>query len=232
LDEYVGHYAMGGGAGFSVWRVGDGLRLQEHAPDDLIPVAPDTFYCRQEPWRVVFHRAEAGSVSWIEVAFQRRTVRGERVRDPARGLAYLGSEACLACHAQGPGNGPAGHWIASRHSRAFHTLSSDQARGLARSREEYRDITDPSVEPRCLMCHVTAAQNPLAIFAEGYDREQGVGCESCHGAGEAYVRPGVMGDRGAYLANGGRIPTEQTCRKCHRDAAFRFVDRLERIRHW
>jgi hypothetical protein len=232
LDQYVGRYEMGGGAGFDVWRVGDDLRLQEHAPDDLIPVAPDTFYCHQEPWRVVFHRDLAGDVSRIEVAFQRQTVWGNRSADPSGGFAYVGSGACLTCHSDGPGNGPAGHWIASRHSRAFHTLSSDQAKGLARSRDEYRDITDPSTEPRCLMCHVTAAQNPLATFVEGYDRQQGVGCESCHGPGEEYTRPETMGNREAFLAHGGRIPTEQTCRECHRDEAFRFLDRLERIRHW
>mgnify|MGYP000101981894 CR=1 FL=1 len=30
----------------------------------------------------------------------------------------------------------------------------------------------------------------------------------------------------------GRIPDELTCRECHRDEAFRFASRLERIRHW
>jgi len=40
-----------------------------------------------------------------------------------------------------------------------------------------------------------------------------------------------MKDREAFLANGGRIPDELTCRTCHRDEAFNFTDRLERIRH-
>ncbi len=232
LDAYLGRYDMPNGGGFEVWRVGDGLKIQEHAPDDLVPVAPDTFYARQEPWRVVFHRDDAGAIVRIEVAFQRQTVQGERVKDPSGGYAYVGSGACLACHGDGPGNGPAGHWTASRHSRAFHTLSSDQSRGLAAGREEYQDIRDPSAEQRCLMCHLTAAQNPLATFTEGYDRRQGVGCESCHGAGSAYIAAEIMGSRESFLAHGGRAPTEQTCRECHRDAAFRFVDRLERIRHW
>jgi len=122
--------------------------------------------------------------------------------------------------------------MASRHSRAFHTLSTDQARGLAASREEYRDITDPSREGRCLMCHVTGAQNSLATFGEAFSDNQGVGCEACHGPGAAYTDPAVMADREAFLASGGKIPDEVTCRECHRDEGFRFLERLERIRHW
>lgn len=231
-DQLVGRYELGGGFGFDVWRVGDRVRLMEFAPDDLIPVGIDTFYAVQEPWRAVFFRDEGGSVSRLQVDFQRQTVVAERVEDPSGGFTYVGSQECLSCHTEGPGNGPAGHWIASRHSRALHTLSSDQAKGLAASREEYRDITDPSREGRCQMCHLTAAQNSVATFAEGFDRFEGVGCEACHGPGSAYVRPDVMGDRQAFLSQGGRIPDELTCRECHRDEAFRFQDRLQRIRHW
>jgi hypothetical protein len=231
-DQLVGHYDLGGGFGFDVWREGDRIRLMEFAPDELIPVAPDTFYAAREPWRAVFIRDEGGSVSALQVDFLRQTVVAERVRDPSGGIAYVGAQACMDCHSEGPGNGPAGHWIASRHSRGFHTLSSDQAKELATGRDEYRDIADPSQEQRCLMCHVTAAQNPLATFAVGFSATLGVGCESCHGPGEAYMTPGIMGNREAFLANGGKIPDELTCRECHRDEAFRFLDRLERIRHW
>jgi hypothetical protein len=231
-DQLVGRYDLGGGFGFDVWREGDRVRLMEFAPDDLIPVGVDTFYSAREPWRAVFHRNEEGRVTKLEVAFLRQTVVAERVRDPSGGIPYVGASACLACHGQGPGNGPAGLWTASRHSRAFHTLSSDQAKALAAGRDEYRDIKDPSRDQRCRMCHVTAAQNPLATFAEGFDPTQGVGCEACHGPGGAYVTPEIMADREVFLANGGRIPDELTCRECHRDEAFRFPDRLERIRHW
>jgi len=231
-DQLVGRYELGGGAGFDVWREGDRIRLMEFAPDDLIPVGVDTFFAAREPWRAVFHRNDEGTAVQLEVAFLRQTVVAKRVEDPSGGIPYVGTTTCLACHTQGPGNGPAGHWIASRHSRAFHTLSSDQARSLATGREEYRDITDPSRDQRCRMCHVTAAQNPLANLAEGFDETQGVGCEACHGPGGAYADPEVMADREAFLRAGGRIPDEITCRACHRDEVFRFPDRLARIQHW
>jgi hypothetical protein len=231
-DQLVGRYDLGRGAGFDVWREGDRVRLMEFAPDDLTPVGVDTFYAVREPWRAVFRRDAEGRVTALEVAFLRQTVVAERVTDPSYGIPYVGTSTCVACHARGPGNGPAGLWIASRHSRAFHTLSLDQAKALAAGRDEYRDITDPSTAQPCRMCHLTAAQNPRATFAEGFDETLGVGCEACHGPGGAYATPEIMADRGAFLANGGRIPDEITCRECHRDEAFHFPDRLERIRHW
>lgn len=103
---------------------------------------------------------------------------------------------------------------------------------LAASREDYQDVTDPAGEQRCQMCHLTAAQNPDAVFKEDYDQRQGVGCEACHGPGSSYMDPEIMKDRGAFLANGGRIPDQLTCRTCHRDEAFEFMARLERIQLW
>ncbi|MFC1499548.1 ankyrin repeat domain-containing protein [Candidatus Zixiibacteriota bacterium] len=231
LDEYVGHYDLGSGSGFDIWRIGDRMRLMEFAPDDIIPVSIDTFYCVREPWRVIFDRDEEGGISGMDVEFLRRTVSAVKVVDTSEGFSYVGSPACFPCHQNGPGDGPAGHWIASRHSRAFHTLTTDQSRALAASREDYRDITEPSTEQRCLMCHVTAAQNPLAVFRTEGIQSQGVGCEACHGPGSDYMDPEIMADREAFLANGGQIPDILTCRTCHRDEAFDFLPRLERINH-
>ena len=232
LDEYVGRYDLGDGFGFDVWRVGDRMRIMEFAPDDMFPIAPDSFVCVREPWTVEFHRDADGTVARMDVSFLRATVSARKIIDTSAGYTYVGSGACFSCHASGPASGPAGHWIASRHSRAFHTLSSDQARALAASREDYEDITDPTAEQRCRMCHLTAAQNPHAVFNEGFDQRQGVGCEACHGPGSAYMARQIMQDRAAFLARGGRIPDELTCRTCHRDEAFDFAVRLERIRHW
>lgn len=230
-DQYVGRYDLGSAFGFDIWREGDRVRLMEFSPDDLLPVAPDTFFCAQEPWTVVFHRDDQGRVASVEVAFIRRTVTAQKVVDDSRGYTYVGSQACFGCHSRGPGNGPAGHWIASRHSRSFHTLTTAEARGLAEAREDYQDITDPSREQRCLMCHVTAALNPQAVFADPILYQEGASCEACHGPGSAYVTPEIMADRASFLANGGRIPNELTCRQCHRNAEFRFLAMWERIRH-
>ena len=39
------------------------------------------------------------------------------------------------------------------------------------------------------------------------------------------MSPEIMSDREAFLANGGRIPDELTCRACHRDEAFDYRTR-------
>jgi hypothetical protein len=224
LDEYVGHYDLGNGDGFDIWRTGDRMHLMESAPDEMAPVAPDTFFTIREPWRVVFRRDEDGSVEGMDVEFLRRTVSAEKTLDTSAGFTYVGSGACRECHSGTDGSGgPFSAWANGRHHAAWSTLTTDVARGLAASREEYRDITDPSEDGRCLMCHVTAAQNPFAQWAPGKrGSDEGVGCEACHGPGSAYMTQEVMGDREAFLANGGRIPDELTCRSCHRDEAFDY----------
>lgn len=233
LDEYVGHYDLGDGFGFDVWRTGDRMHLMEFAPDEMVPVAPDTFFTVQEPWRVIFHRDGMGAVREMDVEFLRRTVSARKVVDTSEGFTYVGSGACRECHSGPDGSGgPYTAWANGRHHTAWSTLTTDVARGLAASREEYRDITEPSEDQRCLMCHVTAAQNPSAQWApDGDGNDEGVGCEACHGPGSAYITLEVMSDREAYLANGGRIPDELTCRMCHRDEAFDYAARLEVIRH-
>jgi hypothetical protein len=232
LDKYVGEYDLGGGFGFTVWREGDTMFLREFAPDRMVPVAVDTFLTVQEPWKVVFDRDEEGKVVGMDVDFLRRTVSARKVLNPSEGFTYVGTRTCLACHQSGPGSGPAGHWVASRHSRSFHTLTTRQARNLAAGREEYRDMTDPSTEQRCLMCHVTAARDEGPAWSpDAQGPSEGAGCEACHGPGSAYIAPEIMADTEAFLANGGRVPDEITCRGCHRDENFRFETYWERIRH-
>ena len=230
-DEYVGEYDLGGGFSLHVWRVGDQLRFLDFAPDDIDPVGEDEFFCRQEPWRVAFSRDADGRVAGIEVDFLRRTVGGPKVYPSTGGYSYVGSERCRSCHSNAQQTGPYDRWLTDGHSGAFHTLTTDQARALAASREVYRDITDPSVEYRCLQCHIIGPQDPGARFAESFDRTEGVGCEACHGPGSAYIGPEIMTDREAFLDNGGVLPDELTCRTCHRDPDFRFLERIRRIAH-
>jgi hypothetical protein len=230
-DEYVGEYATAGGFSFHVWRVGDQLHFLDFAVDAIDPVGEDVFFCRQEPWRVSFSRDGEGHVDGFEVDFLRQTVPTRKVFPSAGGQSYVGSERCRGCHSSGEHGGPYGVWSTQRHSRAFHTLTTDQAKGLAASREVYRDITDPSVEYRCLKCHIIGPLDPGATFADTFDRTEGVACEGCHGPGSAYIAPEIMTDREAFLANGGIIPDEFTCRTCHRDPGFQYLERIRRIAH-
>ncbi len=106
--------------------------------------------------------------------------------------SYVGSEKCLACHADA-----ANVWAASAHARAFKTLLPRQA----------------DADPKCIGCHTIGFGNP-----SGYRREFGsarlvdVGCESCHGPGSLHLRART-GDSTVNFTY--RSLDAGDCRKCH-----------------
>jgi len=172
----------------------------------------DEFSCRPEPWRVYFLRNTNGDITTIEVDFLRRTIRGQRTSAPR----YVGSKVCMGCHSGADQGQQDVQWMRSRHAHAYWRLGSDWSLFLARLRPHYQDLEDPIADDRCLLCHVTGAQDPDALFETSYRPQEGIGCEACHGPGSKYATADVMAKREAFLANGGRIPDAETCRTCHR----------------
>jgi hypothetical protein len=228
LEDYVGIYDLGGGVTVKVWREADGLGIREYAPDALIATGRDSFCCRQEPWQVRFLRDSSGRVVSLEIDFLRRTVSGARTLSPR----YVGSAACMECH-HGPEHGHQDvHWMRSRHAHAWWRLGADWALYLARLRPHYHDVENPMEDRRCLLCHVTGAQDDDALFAASFPHQEGVGCEACHGPGSEYMDPEVMADRAAFLAHGGSLPDEATCSSCHRNGdRFDFAELWPEIDH-
>jgi hypothetical protein len=113
------------------------------------------------------------------------------------GNGYVGSDACIQCHGQAHGI-----WSAQRHARAMDSL---QRVGYDHS-------------PECVVCHVVgygAADGFLSMDATpGLGN---VGCESCHGPGEALLSGACRG-----IARRG---SEEDCRQCHfgkHDPGFSF----------
>lgn len=246
LDQYAGLYDDGRGFHFKVWREGDRLLMDDFAKDVLDPIGPDQFHTRAEPWRVTFRRDERGEVASLAVEFPLRTVIGVKRRAPQ----YVGAAACAECHraaapaqagqsgpggqsAGGPGQpGPYVTWLSSRHASAYWRLATDWAKELAAMRPHLRDLESPLTDERCLLCHTTSALDPDALLARGYRREEGVGCEACHGPGSLYADPEVMADRERFLAAGGVVPDERTCRRCHRvRERFDFATWWPKIAH-
>jgi hypothetical protein len=228
LADYVGLYALGEGGQVKVWRDGGRLRIREFAPDELYPIGEDRFFCRREPWPVTFLRGADGRVEAVELGFLRRTVRAERTRHPQ----YVGSRACRECHSTPEQGDPYVTWLHSRHSHAYWRLAGDWALFLGRQRPQYHDLESPLTDERCLLCHVTGAQDPDALFAGTFRPEEGVGCESCHGPGSDYVAPETMADHPAFLAAGGVVPDSATCQQCHRNSErFDFATWWPKVAH-
>ena len=228
LGEFVGIYDLGGHSTAKVWFQGGQLRMREFAPDTLYPIGPDEFFCLREPWRVSFGRSESGEIDEIRIDFLRRSVTGIRMISPQ----YVGSGVCRGCHISGDHGGPWVSWLRSRHAHAYWRLAGDWALYLARLRPQYADLEQPKDDQRCLLCHVSGLQDDDALMAEGYRPSEGVGCEACHGPGSRYIDPEIMMDRDRFLANGGIVPTADTCRSCHRRLdRFDFQEWWPRIAH-
>lgn len=68
------------------------------------------------------------------------------------------------------------------HSKAYSVLLQPDAQKMAR----HLGLGDPSLEPTCLACHTTFVPEK-ALRGERYSIEDGVSCESCHGASERWL---------------------------------------------
>jgi hypothetical protein len=228
LYEYQGLYDVTDDFHFKVWVEDGKLRLLDFGADEMYPTGPDSFYCRSEPWGVVFLRDEHGAVNEIEVKFLRRAVRGAKRNHPQ----YVGSDLCRDCHIGKEQGNQYVQWLSSRHAAAHWRLATDWSLYLARLRPHFQDMENPREDDRCLLCHITGAQDEDALFASTFHEEEGIGCEACHGPGSGYLEPDVMADREAFLAAGGRMPDERTCRSCHRNPQqFKFDEWWPKIAH-
>jgi hypothetical protein len=68
-----------------------------------------------------------------------------------------------------------------RHAQAFRTLQGERARGIAAR----LGWGSPEQAEGCLVCHAQAAE-PARRGAK-FDIEEGLGCETCHGAAERWI---------------------------------------------
>ncbi|MEZ4239792.1 MAG: multiheme c-type cytochrome [Myxococcota bacterium] len=126
----------------------------------------------------------------------------------------VGSEACLSCHAV-----EHAWWSANGHARAMDELTDDHRR-----------------DPDCVRCHATAkASGPPPATLSGYDTLGGVGCESCHGPGEAHVAAGGGTDNIQGLGDSCPVCViEAVCTSCHTpkwSPDWQLQPRLEAIAH-
>jgi hypothetical protein len=126
-------------------------------------------------------------------------------------VSITGSEKCGECHKLKINGDQQAVWENSKHSQAYKTLLSPKARDFASK----NNMREPVNDKQCLKCHTT--ENHLAGFPklDSYQIEEGVGCESCHGAGSMYSPSKIMADEYLFKHNGGEKGSEETCLKCH-----------------
>lgn len=147
--------------------------------------------------------------------------------------AYVGVDGCKMCHKKEATGDQFGKWSAGPHAGAYATLGTDAAKAAA---AKAGIEGNPQEAAECLSCHVTAAGVDAAMLGSKYKLEDGVGCESCHGAGDGYKAMKVMKDHDAAVAAGLVVPTEETCTACHNEksptfAGFDFAEYSAKVAH-
>jgi len=154
---------------------------------------------------------------------------------------YIGSDKCKSCHSAAESGDQYGAWKNTQHSKAFERLASDEAKKLASA----KGIADPQKADECVKCHVTAFGVPDDQIKKGFDRTQGIQCETCHGPGEAHMKArfaaAAKGDasKGPVQVPADEIiaaPKMDTCVKCHNEQSpnykpFCFHEFEAKIRH-
>jgi len=138
----------------------------------------------------------------------------------ADGHKYIGAGKCKMCHASDAKGNQYKVWSESKHAKAYADLASDAAKMTA---EKAGLKTDPQKSPECLKCHVTAFGENDGSKEESFNIADGVGCETCHGAGSDYKGLSVMKDKQKSTEAGLIIPTKETCVKCHNSESPNFT---------
>ncbi len=151
---------------------------------------------------------------------------------------YVGVKKCKTCHKKAASGNQYGKWLEGPHANAYASLASEEA--IAKAKEMGIEAA-PQEAPECLECHVTAFSVMADLATQKITLEEGVSCESCHGAGSGYYKKKTMKGITAGEIDGATVglvvPTEETCVKCHKEEGnpffkeFNFEERLAEIAH-
>lgn len=146
----------------------------------------------------------------------------------------VGSKFCAACHKGGKGGTAYAVWEKSSHAKAYQTLLGDDAKKIAK---EKGLKTAPAESEECLQCHVTGGGMAKNVEVS-FKKEEGVGCEACHGAASGFKMIHTKGDLAKSKAAGLIVPekNEKQCVTCHNEKSpthkpFKFAEMWTKIEH-
>jgi nitrate reductase cytochrome c-type subunit len=127
---------------------------------------------------------------------------------------FIGKDACGMCHKSEKQGKQLDIWKASKHAQAFKVLESEEANKIAKE----KGFNTPAAKtPACLKCHVSGSNAEASILGAKFKMEDGVQCETCHGAGADYKAINVMKDKVLAIKNGLKANENMKtlCISCH-----------------
>lgn len=146
---------------------------------------------------------------------------------------FIGANSCGMCHKKADQGEQLKIWEESAHAKAFETLKSEEATKIAGG--------NAFEDENCLKCHATAYNADAKLLGKKFKVEDGVQCETCHGAGSEYKSKKTMQDHAKSVAAGmteyaDEAAIELQCRTCHNEESptykeFDFKKMWEKIKH-
>ncbi|MFO7447296.1 MAG: cytochrome c family protein [Ignavibacteriaceae bacterium] len=137
--------------------------------------------------------------------------------------AFVGADVCGACHKTEKQGKQLSIWQDSKHSKAFETLKTKEADEIAAKLGH----TTPAAETEaCLKCHTSGYNVAAELKQAKFKMEDGVQCETCHGAGSEYKSLKVMKSREESIAKGLIVheKIEDYCVGCHNPESPTFKE--------
>lgn len=137
--------------------------------------------------------------------------------------SFVGVEVCVMCHKTEKQGKQLEIWKNSKHSQAYHTLKSEESKKIA----EEMNLPAPAIESKeCLRCHTSGYDANENLIGKKFKVEDGVQCETCHGAGSDYKDLKVMKNREEAIKNGLFLPDskEEFCKDCHNSESPTFKE--------
>jgi len=107
-----------------------------------------------------------------------------------------GAKACKSCH-----KAEYNQWSSTGHAQAMEGLEAD----------------DKRTDPGCVKCHATGKRGgPPATDLAGFRVKESVGCEACHGPGQAHIQAGGGTENIEKLGDDCPVCViEAVCTSCH-----------------
>lgn len=155
----------------------------------------------------------------------------------AQANGFEGTQVCGMCHKTEKQGQQLKIWQESKHAQAYKVLTTPEADKIA---AEKGFKTKAAETKECLKCHASGYDVDKALIGAKFKVEDGVQCETCHGAGSAYKSMAVMKNREEAIKKGltafDKDNIEKHCVTCHNNESptfkeFKFNERWEKIAH-
>ena len=140
----------------------------------------------------------------------------------------VGVKTCGMCHKKDAEGNQLKVWQDSKHANAYKTLQSEEADKIAKD----KGIDGKAAEAKeCLVCHASGYDVDASLLAKNFKVEEGVQCETCHGAGGKFKKKSTMKDHAKAVAAGlveykDEAAIKTQCVTCHNEESptFKYFD--------